>query len=96
MTDGDRPAGPPRAVALRYDADALPAPSVVAKGQGEIARRILDLAAEHDVPVRRDGDLLQLLSACELGDEIPVELYGAVAELLAYLYELNQRAGQRR
>ena len=83
----DRPH--PRAIALKYEADALPAPSVVAKGRGEVARNILELADRHDVPVRRDEDLLQLLYACDLGDEIPVDLYTAVAELLAYLYELN-------
>ena len=80
---------PPKAVALRYDREQLPAPSVVAKGQGELARKILALAQEHDVPVRADADLLELLSACDLGQEIPAELYSAVAELLAYLYRLN-------
>ena len=80
---------PPRAIALKYDESAT-APSVVAKGRGEIAEGILALAEKHDVPVREDGDLLQLLYACDLGDEIPVDLYEAVAELLAYLYELNQ------
>ncbi len=77
------------AVALRYDRSALPAPSVVAKGKGELARRILELARENDVPVREDADLLELLAACDLGQEIPFELYHAVAELLAYLQRLN-------
>ena len=86
---------PPRAVALRYDRTALPAPSVVAKGKGELARRILDLARTHDVPVREDPDLLELLSACDLGQEIPSELYHAVAELFAYLYRLNGELGGR-
>jgi len=79
----------PRAIALKYESGGRPAPNVVAKGRGVMAQNILALAEKHDVPVRRDADLLQLLSACDLGEEIPVDLYGAVAELLAYLYELN-------
>ena len=79
----------PLAVALRYQADALAAPQVTAKGRGDVARRILDLADRHGIPVRRDGDLLQLLSLCDVGEEIPEDLYQAVAEILAYLYRLN-------
>ena len=79
----------PMAVALRYDRDAMPAPRVAAKGEGELARRILELAREHDVPVREDPDLLELLAACDLGAEIPGELYHAIAELLALLHRLN-------
>jgi len=79
----------PRVVALRYARPDEHAPRVVAKGQGELARTLLALAETHDVPVRRDGDLLELLSACELGDEIPFELYHAVAVLLAELGRCN-------
>ena len=74
----------PRAVALRYDrgsseAQGGDAPQVVAKGRGVLAERILEIAREHDVPVRSDRDLVELLSACELGDEIPIEVWGASA-----------------
>lgn len=85
----DPPAAPRRVVALRYDPAVRAAPDVVAKGKGEAAERILALARDHGVPVREDADLLQLLAACEVGDEIPLELYTVVAELLAYLYKLN-------
>lgn len=88
MSAHPRKDAPPRAVALRYDG-ARAAPEVVAKGRGETAQRILALAREHDVPVRTDPDLLELLAACEVGEEIPLELYAAVAELLAYLYRVN-------
>jgi len=81
--------GRPLAVALRYDRADMPAPRVTAKGGGELAQRILAVARENDVPVREDPDLLELLSACDLGEEIPSELYHAVAELLAFLYRLN-------
>lgn len=77
------------AVALRYDRDGAGAPEVVAKGRGEVAEAILAAAHRHGVPVREDGDLLELLSACDLGDEIPVELFEVVAELLSFLYRLN-------
>ncbi|MEM1450594.1 MAG: EscU/YscU/HrcU family type III secretion system export apparatus switch protein [Planctomycetota bacterium] len=82
---------PPAAVALRHDrSDDARAPEVVAKGRGEIAERILDAAADAGVPIRRDADLLELLSIVEVGDEIPVEVYGVVAELVAFLWTLNE------
>lgn len=80
-----------RATGLRYDADGQAAPRVVAQGVGETARRILDVAEKHGVPVRRDPDLLQLLGVVRLGDEIPVEVFDAVARLLAFLYDLNSK-----
>jgi flagellar biosynthesis protein len=79
----------PRVVALRYERAAMPAPRVTAKGAGELAERILALAEAHAVPVRSDPDLLELLAACDLGAEIPGELYQVVAELLVFLQRLN-------
>ena len=82
--------GPERAVALRYDEKTAPAPKIVASGVGEVARHILEVAKEHGVPVREDPDLVSLLAGCDLGEEIPVELYEAVAELLTFLYRVNE------
>lgn len=82
---------PSRALALRYDAQREGAPSVRAKGAGRVAQRILELAKEHDVPIRREPDLLRLLEPIELGEEIPIEAYRAVAEILAFLYRTSQR-----
>ncbi len=87
-------AAEPRAVALRYDrasseTKACDAPRVVAKGRGALAERMLEIAREHDVPVRSDHDLVELLSACELGDEVPIEVWGAVAELLTWLWSIR-------
>ncbi len=80
-----------RAVALRYDRDsASGAPAVVAKGRGEIAASILRAAEDAGVPIHRDADLLALLSAVELGDEIPPEVYIAVAQLVSFLWSLNE------
>ena len=81
-----------RAIALRYDrqsASGGTAPEVVAKGRGVVAGRILELAHEHGVPVREDADLVELLSHCQMGDEIPVDVYSAVAQLLTWLYRLD-------
>lgn len=80
---------PRQVVALRYEGESGGAPELVAKGKGEIAEAILASARAHGVPVREDADLLELLSACDLGQEIPMELYAVVAELLTYLYRLN-------
>lgn len=90
-----QPKRPPRqlAVALRYDEGKESAPRVVAKGQGRMADKILDLAKEHGVPVRDDPDLVETLAQLDLGDLIPAELYPAVAEVLAYVYRMNQKRG---
>lgn len=85
----------PKAVALRYDPARDGAPGVVAKGAGETARRILELAREHGVPVREDEGLLALLALCDVGEEIPGELHAAVAELLAYLVRLERELAGR-
>ena len=80
----------PRMVALKFARREDQAPHVVAKGAGELARRLLELAEQHHVPVRRDADLLELLAQAELGAEIPFELFHAVAVLLAELGRANQ------
>lgn len=80
------------AVALRYDA-ATGAPVVVAKGRGAVALRIREEAAHHNVPILRDIPLARALHvACELGQEIPLELYEAVARVLAVLLAGSPRA----
>jgi flagellar biosynthetic protein FlhB len=80
------------AVALAYEADDTPAPTVVAKGAGFMAQRIRDEAASHGVPIVEKKPLAQaLFKSCEVGDEIPPELFQAVAEVLAYVYEISGR-----
>jgi flagellar biosynthetic protein FlhB len=77
------------AVALRYQADGMAAPKVVAKGKNYLALRIRQLAVEHQVPVVENAPLAQALyGSVEVGQEIPVHLYRAVAEILAYIYRL--------
>lgn len=78
-----------RAVALHYDSEDNAAPTIAAKGQGEIAERIIALAQQHDVPLYEDPDLVEVLSSIDLGREIPADLYKAVAEVLAFVYRMN-------
>ncbi len=77
------------AIAIRYDIDGPGAPLVVAKGKNFIARRIREIAMEHNVPIVENQPLAQALyKSVEVGQEIPAHLYRAVAEILAYLYKL--------
>lgn len=78
-----------RATALRYDKDRGGAPKVVASGRGLIAETILDRAREAGVPIREDPALSEALGRLELLDEIPEELYAAVAEALVWAYRLT-------
>ncbi len=78
------------AVALKYDAARDRAPKITASGKGEVAERILALARENGVPIREDPDLVQVLSQLDLNQEIPPSLYQVVAELLAFVYQLNR------
>ncbi len=79
------------AVALRYDGSS--APTVVAKGRKETAEKILTMAYEYDIPLHRDPQLVQVLSHIPLGEEIPRELYAAVAEVIAFAFWLSGRNG---
>lgn len=80
------------AVALSYAKDAMGAPKVVAKGQGLVALRIRELAKEHGVPVVENKPLArELHRLVEVGQEIPNNLYQAVAELLAFVYQLKKK-----
>ncbi len=77
------------AIALKYDHDTMPAPKVVAKGADFVAARIREIAMENGVPmVERKPLARALYKACDVGDYIPADLYKAVAEVLAYVFEL--------
>lgn len=78
-----------KAVALRYRNEADEAPRVVAKGHGIIAQKIREIAERYNIPIRRDDDLVELLAQIDIDREIPVELYGAVAEILSWIYRAN-------
>ncbi len=78
------------AAAIKYDADRDDAPKVAARGRGFIADKIIEIAKQYDIPIKNDPDLVQVLSKLDVGAEIPVELYRAVAEILAFVYSLNE------
>lgn len=81
------------AVALKYDGDSMAAPVVVAKGMNLVADRIRELAAENRVPLLEAPPLARALYRHgEVGDAIPTALYSAVAEVMAWVYQLNDHA----
>ncbi|MCP5091992.1 MAG: flagellar biosynthesis protein FlhB, partial [Gammaproteobacteria bacterium] len=87
------------AVALKYDDTTMGAPKVIAKGKDLIAKRIREVATDHGVPLFSAPPLARVLfRTADIGEEIPVRLYTAVAQILAYVYQLNEtlRPGQRR
>jgi len=84
------------AIALKYDAATMHAPRVVAKGQGHIAARIRQIAIEHGIPIIERKPLAQALyKLVEVGQEIPEQFYTAVAEILAYVYELTGKVRRK-
>jgi flagellar biosynthesis protein len=89
MSDERKP--PPLAVALSYDKGH--APKVVAVGRGWLGQKIIDVAAEHGVPLRKDPALAEALSTIEPESEIPVELYRAVAEVIGFVLRTAARRG---
>lgn len=85
------------AVALQYDADSMNAPRVVAKGQGPLAARIRELAIANGIPILERKPLARALyKMCKVGQEVPEEFYSAIAEILAYVYELNGKIKRRK
>ena len=82
------------AVAIKFDMDTMEAPVIIGKGKGEVAQKIKEKAKEHDIEIVEEKPLARALYAeAEIGQEIPVELYQAVAEILAYVYQLNNERG---
>ena len=78
---------PNKVVALTYDGTS--APVLSAKGTGEIAEEIIAIAKEHNIPIREEPELAELLSELKLDQEIPKELYIAVAEVISFAYMLK-------
>lgn len=79
-----------KAIALQYDQEKAQAPVVTAKGQGYIADEILKRAKEANVPIQEDKSLVEILSQLNINDRIPEELYQAVAEVFAFIYQIDQ------
>lgn len=80
------------AVAIQYDSDTMDAPTVIAKGQRLVAKRIKELAKEYEIPIVENKPLARaLFKTCEVGMQIPPKFFKAVAEVLAYVYKLKGR-----
>jgi len=77
----------PKAAALRYEKGKDTAPRLVAKGQGHVAERILQLAKDNQIPVHEDPALIEILSKMNLEERIPGECYRVAAEILAWIYK---------
>jgi len=76
-------------VALQYQPKLDNAPKVIAKGKGQVAEKIIEIAREHNIYIQNDPDLIEVLSQLDLNQEIPSDLYIVIAELLAFVYSLN-------
>jgi flagellar biosynthesis protein len=81
-----------KSVALSYDREG--APTITASGEGLIAQEIIERARESDIPIVQDARLAGLLSHVPVGEQIPPELYQAVAEVLVFVMQLEQRLNQ--
>lgn len=80
-----------KAAALSYKQGKDAAPKVVAKGSGHMAEKILEIARKHNIPLKEDPQLVEVLSTLDLHQEIPPELYKAVAEILAFVYRMTKK-----
>lgn len=82
-----------KAVALSYNRDET-APKIIAKGEGLIARNIIEKGLEENITIYEDADLVDSIIDLEINDEIPVELYEVVAEIIFYVYNLDINKGR--
>ncbi|SDZ76186.1 flagellar biosynthesis protein [Desulfuromusa kysingii] len=87
----DRDQNKLQAVALRYDRRPTSTPEIVASGSGDLAQQIIAAAKEAGVDIVQDPDLLEVLGRIPVGEEVPAELFQAVAEILAFIYRINGR-----
>ncbi len=79
-------------IALEYDNSKNSAPKVTAKGKGKTAQKIIELAEKNDIPIKKDEDLVELLSKVELDKEVPTEMYKAVAEVFNFIYKITKKS----
>ena len=77
------------AIALGYELGKDSAPRVLATGKGVIAEKIIQKAKDHNIPIKKDEELIKILSLLEIDEVIPLEAYSAVAEILSAIYKYN-------
>lgn len=83
-----------KAVALEYDSDINNAPKVTASGSRQNAKNIIKIATQNDIPIKKDEDLVEMLSQIETNQEIPIELYKAVSEVFSFIYDITNEQHQ--
>ena len=81
-----------KAVALKYKAYEDNAPKIIAKGKGEIAKKIIEKAKKYDVPMFQNEEIANMLLDVEVGEEVPAKMYNAVVEVFVWLYKLEEKA----
>jgi len=84
------------AVALSYEPFSEGAPKVVAKGKGKIAENIMERALANNIPVQEDPSLVEILGQLNVNESIPEELYKAVSEVFAYIYQIDRKHGSKK
>jgi flagellar biosynthesis protein len=84
-----------KAIALAYDSSHHDAPKIVAKGKGLVAEKLIEKAKEHKVPIQEDSSLVELLSQLQMNETIPEQLYQAVAEVFAFIYQVDRQYSKR-
>lgn len=84
-----------KAAALKYDVEHDSAPKVIAKGQGETAKNIIKIAEANNLPIKKDEDLVELLSQLDIEQEIPNNMYKAVAEVFSFIYQMSSKHKQQ-
>lgn len=80
-----------KAAALQYDITSNMAPKVIAKGKGDIAKNIIKIAEKNKLPIKKDEDLIELLTKIDIGQEVPENMYKAVAEIFSFIYDLTKK-----
>jgi len=91
MDPKEKKAPAKKAVALRYVPALDRAPKVTAKGSGLLAQKIIELAQKYGIPIKEDPVLIQVLSQLDFNQEVPPSIYVVVAEILAFVYSVNNR-----
>lgn len=84
------------AAAIKYTPGEDVAPKIIAIGKGELAEKIIEKAEENKIPVHKDENLAHALAALNIGDQIPQELYGVVAEIMIFVAGVDQKMGDRK
>ncbi|GAB4373603.1 MAG: EscU/YscU/HrcU family type III secretion system export apparatus switch protein [Calditrichia bacterium] len=84
-----------KAAALRYQMNRDYAPRVIARGRGTVADKILQIATANGIPILEDKELVEVLSAVELEDPIPAEAFEVVAQIYAFLTQMDEEYGHQ-